>query len=187
MIYQIHIALCDTDPEIWRKIEVSETSMLSDLHIMIQAVMGWKNCHSYVFINRQKSPQKPILYSDLDTEIANTTCDATRTPLSAVLKNKRDSCLYEYDFGDSWVHKITLVSVLEPLPKGTYPACVDGNGACPPEDVGGIPGYYNFLEAIQNTKHPEHKQFIKWLGEKNYNANSFDIHHANERLFSIER
>jgi hypothetical protein len=59
---------------------------------------------------------------------------------------------YEYDFGDSWIHEILFEGSSEPGKAKEYPLCVKGAGACPPEDVGGIWGYYDFLETITGSE-----------------------------------
>ena len=76
------------------------------------------------------------------------------------------SFLYEYDFGDGWSHKVKLEKVLdEAEPDEHYPRCVDGENACPPEDVGGVWGYADLLEAINDPDHPQHEDMLEWHGE----------------------
>jgi len=87
-----------------------------------------------------------------------------RYQLNQLLKSEKDSILYEYDFGDSWEHKITLEKILPFDPAIFLPTCIKGKGACPPEDVGGIWGYYSFLEAIADPAHEEHEDYKEWIG-----------------------
>lgn len=87
---------------------------------------------------------------------------------------------YEYDFGDSWQHEVVLEEVTESQPGIKYPRCVDGQRACPPEDVGGVWGFIDFLDAIANPDHSEHEDMLEWHGP--YAPASFDAAHATRRM-----
>src|SRR5215207_3597015 len=56
---------------------------------------------------------------------------------------------YLYDFGDGWTHDVEVLG-----PGGSTPGCVDGRGACPPEDCGGPGGYAELLEVLADPAHP---------------------------------
>ena len=77
---------------------------------------------------------------------------------------------YEYDFGDGWEHEIVVEQVLLPEPGAAYPQCVKGKGACPPEDVGGVWGYANFLEAIRDPKHAG-RQILSGMDRRRIRSN----------------
>jgi hypothetical protein len=79
---------------------------------------------------------------------------------------------YLYDFGDSWNHLIEFEGESEKQ-QSKYPICLDGARACPPEDIGGVPGYENFLEAINDKSHEEHEEFLEWVGGK-FDPEKFD-------------
>ena len=79
---------------------------------------------------------------------------------------------YLYDFGDSWEHLIEFEGEHEKTTE-KYPICLAGERACPPEDVGGIPGYENFLSIIKNPKDKKRKEFLEWVGGK-YDPEKFD-------------
>lgn len=72
---------------------------------------------------------------------------------------------YIYDFGDNWEHRIQIGKIIDPVPDDLYPRLIEVVGKCPPEDVGGFPGYCEFLEAIADPKHPEHENLKEWLGD----------------------
>ena len=74
--------------------------------------------------------------------------------------------LYEYDFGDGWIHEVVAEKILPPDPGFKNPVCLAGENACPPEDCGGIPGYYNLLEILGDRKHPEYRDMKDWMGGK---------------------
>jgi hypothetical protein len=79
------------------------------------------------------------------------------------LKNK--GAFYEYDFGDDWQHKITLEKILPAKEGEKYPVCIDGKRACPPEDVGGVCSYAEFLEILKDPNHEDYEESIEWAGE----------------------
>ena len=89
--------------------------------------------------------------------------DCREIVISDIFEKQGDILKYTYDFGDSWRHTITLEKILEPETGKFYPACIEANRACPPEDCGGIPGYMMFLEAIKDKKHPNHKEMMEWF------------------------
>ena len=74
-----------------------------------------------------------------------------------------DPVRYSYDFGDDWKHALEFENVLASDGRA-YPRCVAGAGACPPEDVDGARGYSEFLVAIQEADHPEHREMLDWVG-----------------------
>jgi Plasmid pRiA4b ORF-3-like protein len=94
--------------------------------------------------------------------------------------------LYTYDFGDSWEHAIVVEKVLPPQPSVAYPICVGGKLQGPPEDCGGIPGYYNLLEAIRDPQHPEHEDLSDWLGDE-FDPEAFSVEDVNRRLAPLQR
>ena len=154
-VCQIKISLLDTQPLIWRRIQVPDHYDLSKLHCAIQNAMGWENSHLYEFI---RSAREPI---------------SEQHNIKNVLTSKNDKVYYEYDFGDGWAHEILLEKILPTSVGVKYPICTAGEMACPPEDCGGIPGYYNLLEIFKNPKHKEYRSMLEWLGEK-FDPEKFD-------------
>ncbi|MCB1127831.1 MAG: plasmid pRiA4b ORF-3 family protein, partial [Verrucomicrobiae bacterium] len=95
--------------------------------------------------------------------------------LQQIAPSEHDTFDYEYDFGDSWEHELTVVKILSPDPaSATTALCLDGARACPPEDCGGVWGYENLLKILKNRKHPEHQTMKKWLGRP-FDAEAFDV------------
>ena len=92
--------------------------------------------------------------------------------------------LYEYDFGDGWEHLIEVQKVMPKEAGQKYPQLLKGKGACPPEDCGGIWGYYDFVEAINDPKHKSHKDMVEWMGIKSWDIHEFDLAAAQQRLAS---
>lgn len=164
VLYQFKITLLGSEPPIWRRIQVQDCT-LDKLHEHIQTAMGWTNSHLHQFeINGERYGDPELLddgFEDFECE------DSTTTMLSEILPKtgKRLAFKYEYDFGDGWEHEV-LYEGSPPLEKGKkYPLCLEGERACPPEDVGGVWGYCDFLEAIADPKHEQHDDFVEWAGE----------------------
>jgi hypothetical protein len=90
-------------------------------------------------------------------------------------------CSYLYDFGDGWMHQVSVEQVLPRKRQTTYPRCIAGRRACPPEDVGGIAGYQDFLDALADPRHPGHEDALEWVGGE-FDPESLDLAAVNERL-----
>ena len=87
---------------------------------------------------------------------------------------------YVYDFGDDWRHEITLERSMEPDETIHYPRCIGGERACPPEDVGGFPGYFRLLEVLENADDPDHDEMREWAGD--WDPEQFDRREADRRI-----
>ncbi len=175
-VYQLKVSLQDTKPLIWRKFLVESDIKLPELNDILQVCMGWSNSHLHQFITRDKT-----YYGVPDPDFENDMLDETKIRLDSLLAMEKDLIIYEYDFGDSWEHKIELVKIL-PIKAGiTLPFCIAGKNACPPEDVGGIPGFYNFVEIMKSPSHPEHEEMLEWYGRK-FDPSEFDIDEINGML-----
>jgi hypothetical protein len=141
--------------------------------------MGWEDYHLHQFIVRGES------YGPLDPEDAFWDMekhDEEEMSLSKIMKmGRKTRFTYEYDFGDSWKHEIVLEKTLEPEPKVKYLRCVEGERACPPEDVGGIWGYVEFLEAITDAEHDSHEDMLEWVGGE-FDPEKFSVDEVNKQL-----
>jgi hypothetical protein len=164
-IYRFRIALMDCYPPIWRQIEVPDGT-LDDLHEYIQTAMGWTNSHLHQFSIDDDCYGDPQLLNDglYEPEII----DSTQIRLGTLFDKARRGTRfrYQYDFGDGWEHEVTFEGRLATEPDAKYPRCIDGARACPPEDVGGTFGYVDFLEAIQDPRHENHKEMLEWSGRR---------------------
>ena len=172
-IYTLKVTLMDTEPPIWRRVLVAANLTLAQLHDIVQAAMGWNDSHLHEF---QAGEQRIGIPTEDDPE----TGDERKFRLSTLLTGVGATLGYMYDFGDSWDHTIALEAVAPPDPAVAYPVCVDGKGNCPPEDCGGVYGYYNLLEALANKKHPEHKDMVNWIGS--YDPDAFSLVAVNKKL-----
>jgi hypothetical protein len=183
-ILQFTITLKNSKPLIWRSILVKKETTFFELHHIIQISMGWKNYHLFEF---NLDGYKVGMIEGNDYGFGNSyVLDATRVALSDVLSLENDRFDYDYDFGDRWQHEIVLQQAIEKDDKTVYPTCVGGKLNCPPEDCGGIRGFYDLLNIIQDNSHPEHQYMRNWVGEK-YNPESFDLNRASKRLRKLQK
>jgi hypothetical protein len=145
------------------------------LHDALQIALGWTNSHLHQFERDGHIWSDPEWYEDDEIDVT----DESLTPLNRVLVVEGDRLNYQYDFGDDWQHKI----VLERLVEGdvSHPVCTAGERSCPPEDVGGINGYSEFLQVVFDPKHEEFEHYHQWAGAK-FSPEAFDIKKANTAL-----
>lgn len=162
-LYQFKITLLDSEPPIWRRIQIQDCT-LDELHEHIQTAMGWTNSHLHQFeIDGERYGDPELLNDDFgDVECE----DSTRMKLSEILpvSGKRFRFMYEYDFGDGWQHEIFFEGCPVPEKRKKYPLCLEGERACPPEDVGGVWGYAELLEALGDPQHERHDELMEWAG-----------------------
>lgn len=158
-IYQLKVVLNGSKPPIWRRVRVAAGTPLTDLHMVIQIAMGWTDSHLHQFIVGQKA------YRDLDLDLEDDWSPEAGVAVSTLLKKEKQWLTYEYDFGDDWDHRVTLEKILPMDASRSLPVCIEGKRSCPPEDVGGIRGYAEFLEAYMDPSHPSHDEYVEWAGD----------------------
>ncbi len=182
LVSDITVTLQKSNPEIVRRIRVLSDISLLELHLTIQYAMGWTDSHLFEFkrgdlIFGFRYPETELDFPDL--------IDAFAIPIAGVLKRPGQVLTYIYDFGDYWEHKVQLNDHLSLDPEIKYPICISGTGNCPPEDCGGIHGFYAMLEILNDKNHPEYKETRLWAG-KNYKPDEFDISKINKRLRRVK-
>jgi len=183
-IYQIKVTLLGTTPPIWRRLLVPANLTLAQLHDVLQLAMGWENSHMHDFQIGQKRYGEPDPVEQLMGLPAVGNEKTTR--LFSVLGKARAKAVYTYDFGDTWEHAIVVEKILPPESGRAYPVCVDGERHGPPEDCGGVPGFYNLLEAIGDPEHDEHEEMLDWLGD-DFDPEAFSVDEVNRRLAPLHR
>ena len=175
-IFQLRVTLIDVEPTVWRRLLVPQDLTLPRLHAILQAVMGWTNSHLHQFKVSELSFAEP------HHEFEPGPIDYRRITLNQIAARQGSTCVYEYDFGDSWDH---LIEVEDELPVESVtrpvPRCLGGKRACPPEDCGGPHGYADFLEAIRDPNHPEHDGYLEWAGH-DFDPERFDLERVNRML-----
>lgn len=167
-IATIRIELVDSVPLIWREVEVPTSMTLKVLHDVIQAVMGWFDCHLWEFT---VATRKYGLAMDEDWG-TEPRFEASKVRLRDVLAPGKTIIDYIYDFGDSWEHRLTVSGVRQGDPDHSYPCYVGGERNAPPEDCGGLPGFYEILTAVADPDHPDHAEMVDWFDE--YDPDTFD-------------
>jgi hypothetical protein len=164
---------------------VPAASTLADLHAVIQAAMGWQNAHLHQFRigDRCYGPEGTdldLIPDDgvrLDQLVTTDPAPGTHTVLD-----------YLYDFGDDWEHQVSVETITASDPDSRYPRCTGGQGACPPEDCGGIPGYQRLRDVLAGPPAPAHEELLEWLGladPADFDPARFDTHDADARLSAL--
>lgn len=181
-IYQLKVTLSDIAPSIWRRLRVPADASLAQVHEVIQAAFGWWNYHLHQYIVDGQHIGVP------DPEYADElppTKDERDVTLRDLLGSK--TIIYEYDFGDSWNHVIEIETVgVNSEPGVTYPLCIGGERARPPEDCGGPSGYEDLLQILADPEHEEHRQTKTWVGKK-FAPERFDLAETNRALQKVRR
>ena len=185
-IIQLKISIQKSDPLIYRTVLIEKETTFLELHHIIQVAMGWQNYHLFEFnldgfrIGLIEESEKTNGYG------SDQMLDATTISLMDILSIENEQFFYNYDFGDCWLHEITLEKMVLKENKVSYPLCIEGKLNCPPEDCGGIQGFYHVLSIIQNKKHPEYKDTRQWVGKK-YDPNVFELEKINRKLKQIRQ
>ena len=180
-VYQFKITLQDTHPPIWRRIQVPSAYTFWDLHIAIQDAMGWFDCHLHEF--RIKTQTGDTLVFGIPSEFDDDpffdekTLQGWKHKISEYENVLPGPFVYSYDFGDEWIHKIKFEEI-QPAEVGvTYPRCINGKRACPPEDCGGLWGYEKLLEVLADPAREEHERMVEWVESQTggpFNPDHFD-------------
>lgn len=173
-ILELRIDLDHVRPTVTRTVLIRASSALSILHKVIQCAMGWEDCHLHEFT--KDGVRYGPSWMD-DDALLGPPLQSERKQLGTLFREGSPSIAYLYDFGDGWQHTITLVKRLPPDLKFRRPRCIAGENACPPEDVGGPPGYLHYLEAVLDPAHEEHADMIEWRGA-GFDPTRFDIARA---------
>lgn len=175
-IFQIKVTLEDAPLPIWRSLAVDAATSLAVLHEALQIAMGWENCHLHHFAHGGLYYTRPD--EEFDSERHR---DDRAFQISHLLKETGDECEYMYDFGDDWRHTLRLQEVVSSKTFASVPVCTGGEGACPPEDVGGVYGYAECLEALSDESHSEHKSYRDWIGV-GFDSVFFSLEETNRKM-----
>lgn len=185
-LFLLKIKLLDIEPEIYRKFIVPAFITLDRLHDVIQIVMGWQDSHLHGFNVGMKS------YTE-NPESREDGANEAMYRLGEIIDAKESTFDYLYDFEDCWQHELTILdnqfiaSTLQ-----SQLECTEGAGACPPENVGGVPGYFDLCQALVDPTHAEHEHYRTWYGgfpwyNGIFDSNAFDIEKVNLELLKYLR
>jgi hypothetical protein len=160
-VAKLRVELESIQPLIWRRVAVPTSMKLNQLHHVVQAAMGWLDRHLWMLTAGDRSYGVFIPGEDDWNERID---DAETTTLATILSGGLKEFSYLYDFGDSWQHRIIVENVKPAEQQTSYPEFLGGERRCPPEDCGGIPGYYDFLDKITAKQGKKRKAAIDWHG-----------------------
>jgi hypothetical protein len=173
--YTLRIELRHIEPLIWRRVHVPVDIPLPRLHDVLQVVMGWTDSHLHSFRIADRGYTNSDDFADMDM-LAERSHN-----IGALIGETIRQFEYEYDFGDGWEHRIAVEAIGKAAGDPPHPLCVAGERACPPEDVGGPPGYEEFRKAIANPRHKEHGSMLRWVGGA-FDPEGFDVNCVNREL-----
>ncbi len=177
-IFVLRIELRHIEPLVWRRVTVPETVKLKKLDRIIQECMGWTNSHLHAFdISDKRYGAKDMDDWGMDADLL----DGKRYAIRDVLGDAGFEFDYVYDFGDDWEHRVVVEAIGPATTLNNWPMCIAGEHACPPEDVGGVPGYEVFRQAMADPSHSEHADYWKWVGGP-FDPTAFDMNLANQRI-----
>jgi len=173
-VFQFRITLQDIKPTIWRCIQIAKQCTFWDLHVAVQNAMGWTDSHLHEFrVFNPATGKKECIGIPDNNEDVHPTLAGWDVKVEHYMRSEANyEIRYLYDFGDDWEHLIAFEGEHDKQ-ADKYPVCLAGERACPPEDVGGIPGYENFITIIKNPRHKERKELLEWVGGK-YDPEKFD-------------
>ena len=177
--YTLEISLNYIEPRIWRTLKINGDCSLADLHLALQTSMGWLDCHLHQFSKGNKcyGINDPGGWQD------HAVIEESSVKIMDIFKTKNSKLNYEYDFGDSWEHIIQLKDKEDQLV--IYPTCTAGENSCPPEDIGGVPGYIHFLEVVKNPQHPDYEEMHEWFGDESFDQKEFNLDQVNNDLMTL--
>jgi hypothetical protein len=187
---ELKVTLMLENYSVWRKVIVPTNTTFHKLHKVIQIAFEWQNSHLHEFYIYPTYTGENVLPINQDKPIVNLVCDEeafsyqTDVPMKMEMGIKLSEYLpakivYNYDFGDGWQHTIDVERVIENYDVN-FPICLAGEGNAPPEDVGGEPGYEEFLHIIGDTNHPDYERLVNWGKRQGYRE--YDIVEVNWRL-----
>ncbi len=175
----IRVELLDSDPLIWRQVEMPTSATLKVLHDVIQIVMRWFDYHLWEFTIGDRKYGLPM---DVDWG-TEPRADAAKVRLRDVLRHPTTEIDYTYDFGDDWELRLIVTDIRQGEPSESYPRFIGGERNGPPEDCGGIPGFYDKLEALADPTHPDHEEVAEFLEDYDpEEVGTMDIGHALSRI-----
>jgi hypothetical protein len=170
LAYRFMVELLGVKPSIWRIIEVPCNYSFWDLHVAIQDAMGWLDYHLHLFSISVPEEGAPIEVGIPHEEGKMNILPGWDVAIADYFAQPGDHAAYEYDCGDRWLHNVLLTGILLRDSSTNYPICLAGERACPPEDCGGVSGYYRLIENLSNTNKSSHEDMVYWLSNhaKNY-------------------
>jgi len=173
-VFQFRLSLDGIEPPIWRRILVPGDFTLAQFHRVIQPVMEWEDYHLHQFDIAGR------VYGIPDPDGEHQFIDDRTVRLRDLNLSRRNRIDYTYDFGDDWLHALKLEEVSQGDSDDIRALCIGGERNAPPEDVGGIFAYQEFLEILSDPNHEQHRDIKDWIGD--FDPEYFSVEEANKRL-----
>jgi yecA family protein len=178
-VHRLKIELRGIRPTIWRRVEIRSGETLPHVSRALLMAMGWTDTHLHAFRRAGQS------YAVPDPDYPADALDERRVALAELAPSAKDHFVLEYDFGDGWVHRVTVEAIVAEMPAVKYPRCLTGKRACPPEDCGGPWGYVELLKGLADPTNARHAELLKWRGP--IDPELFDLGETNAGLATIRR
>ncbi len=176
-VLQFKVNLKGIRPPVWRRIQVPADYTFWDLHVAIQDAMGWEDRHLYQFIvpgdDLSDETWIGVPSQEIDFIPGGGLRPAWGCRLGEYLSPENPKVEYLYDYGSDWVHIIELEKIVDREKRQPYPRCLKGKRACPPEDCGGVPGYYRLLEDLEIPGSALYEDALNFLGGDDYKPDQF--------------
>lgn len=169
-IVRLRIEISEIRPNIFRTVDVAASISLKELHDVIQSAFDWWDYHLWEFEIDGLRYGMPDPF-EADNELIR----SDTVTLAQAFSSGVNQFTYLYDFGDHWLHTIQIEKFQLPRDDVVYPVLVEGHRRTPPEDVGGVTGYYDYLSVLDDAKHEDHAELLRWRGP-------FDPNRMNTRL-----
>ncbi len=184
--YRMRVSLMGMESSIWRQIETPGSLTLGDFHVVLQVVMGWHDVHLHSFtVGKGRSARTYSQVQNVLLDIYDSgDLDEESVILAEILPRKGSWFTYLYDYGDSWEHEIRVEKRWHERGTALTIRCLDGRGACPPEDSGGVWGYQDKLEMLANPKAPDTDGIREWMGE-GFDPEAFSVDQVNQMLVPL--
>jgi len=180
VLFELRIDLKGARPPIWRRVLVPPEYHLGELHTVIQLAMGWQESHLHEFEVRG------VTYSREDFELDDDPPDESSITVAQAFARGKGRIDYIYDFGDYWQHSVVFEGKVPRNSVPQIPYCSAGKRHCPPEDVGSLSGFAQFLDIIADPEHEERDEYLEWCGGS-FDPAVFDRDSANRELASWDR
>jgi hypothetical protein len=186
-IFRLKITLNETDPQVLRVVDVPAWFNFQQFHTLIQRAMPWSNSHLFEFqAFGHKADRKGIRIGDEDMGGDSPFHKLAKLQLSDVITSKSVWIKYWYDFGDDWMHTITVQSIDTAEPGVDYPRLVEAANACPPEDIGGVWRYYDLQGAWKDRNSSDYWEARETFG-RNFDPTKFDLKKAQKNLAPLNK
>ena len=184
----LRISIEDTQPLIWRRLQLPETLTVAQFHLAVQAAFGWEDRHLYGVRATDRTGKERRVVGDDDASQELRAESASAVVLSELLDSLKPGTAfeYDYDFGDSWTHRVELLGSADL--RGGELLCVEGGRRGAIEDSGGPQGYGQLVEAVLDPSHPDHLEARSWASDMTglyghrFDPSAFDLHAVNRKL-----